>query len=132
MKNQGDFFPGWDPGEHVHRSDEGETSSDAAEVARRSAGPQMRMVFEYLLERGRTHDELRTETGLGDNAAKRCSDLKNAHWIEDSGERRDSDRGQPAVVWTVTEYGCKRYSALTGKPSKKPSTGNGVDIQITL
>jgi hypothetical protein len=99
----------WKSNEHIHGSDPPDTSLEAAEVAKRSAGPQMRLVFSYLLRRAMTQDELRGQTGLGDNAAKRCSDLKNRGWIRDSGQRGLSNKGKRAVLWQPTEFGRRAY-----------------------
>lgn len=109
---EGDLFGDWQVREHVHPSDPNDTSAEAAELARRVAGPQALMVFDFLKARPMTQDELRELTGLGDNAAKRCSDLKNSGWIIDSGARGLSNKGNSAVLWAPTDYGRKRRKEI--------------------
>ena len=97
---------------HTHGSDPSDTSAEAAEDAQRNASGQMLVVFGYLLLHAMTQDELRHKTGLGDNAAKRCSDLKNLGWVKDSGKRGLSDKGKKAVLWEPTEFGRQAYAAV--------------------
>jgi hypothetical protein len=114
----------WKVGEHIHGSDPHDTSTEAAECAKESAGPQMRLVFSFLLRRAMTQDELRDQTGLGDNAAKRCSDLKNRGWVKDSGKRGLSHKGKSAVLWTVTEHGKAAY--------RQEAPPKGVVVELDL
>lgn len=119
---QGDLFEDdedWEK-EHTHSGSEPETSWDAALDAKRLSGPQMRLVFSFLLRRPMTQDELRIETGLGDNAAKRCSDLHKDGCIQDSGRRGLSLKGKAAVLWEVTEYGRKVYQRGSNDGKNEP------------
>jgi phage recombination protein Bet len=104
-----DLF-GWER-EHTHAGDEPDTSVEAAQKAKRAAGPQAMLVFGFLLERPMTQDELRAETGLGDNAAKRCSDLHNMGWITEGG-RSLSAKGNGAVLWVPTDFGIQCYQTM--------------------
>jgi predicted ArsR family transcriptional regulator len=87
----------------------------------------MRLVFTFLLRTPMTQDQLRAETGLGDNAAKRCSDLKNCGWIKDSGARAPSNKGKPAALWQPTEYG---RTAFAG--GKEPEPRKGVEVDLII
>jgi hypothetical protein len=74
-----------------------------------------------------TQDQLRAETGLGDNAAKRCSDLKNRGWIKDGGGRAPSNKGHKAVLWEPTIAG---RTAFAG--GKEPEPRKGVQIDLII
>jgi len=110
---------------HTHRSDPNDTSSEAAEAARRVRRAQKRIVFEFLLRRPMTQDELRDETGLGDNAAKRCSDLKNEGWVRDSRVRGLSKKGKSATLLEVTEFGRAAYEGREPNDMRRDFDGQG-------
>ena len=80
------------------------TSSKAAAAAAESAklGDTHRKIWTALRFKPRTPDELHRDMGLKltlNTFRARCTDLKNAGWIEDTGERRETDAGREAIVW---------------------------------
>lgn len=86
--------------------DQPETSRQAAVALYRVSGAQRIAVLEALEaagERGLTDDELAAETGAL-RARTRRQELIEEHDvpIRDSGKRRPSDAGHPAVVWILT------------------------------
>jgi hypothetical protein len=53
---------------------------------------------------GYTTDELIVRTGKGHaSVSARVNELANAGWIVDSGQRRATRSGQPAIVWVASE-----------------------------
>lgn len=67
-----------------------------------------RHIYRALLEQPRTPDEihalLNPTHGLVLNTYRaRITDLKNAGWIYDTGQRRETDARKPATVWAVRE-----------------------------
>ena len=78
------------------------TSSKAAAAAAESArlGNTHRKIWTALRFKPRTPDEIARDTGMVLNTVRaRCTDLKNTGWIEDTGERRETDAGREAIVW---------------------------------
>lgn len=98
-----------DPGENTvgqaHR-DAGDTEQAAAERVRPRTGTQRRRVlaaFVRAYPEGRTDDELVAELGLTPNSVRpRRVELVRGGWLVDSGERRPTPTGSPAVVWELT------------------------------
>lgn len=96
--------------------------------AHRGAGDTERGAAELEFPRSRTH-RLRclealaaAENGLSDpelaavtglylyTAAPRRVELRDGGWVEDSGLRRSTDQGAPAVVWRLTPAGRAAYA----------------------
>lgn len=80
-----------------------ETSHQAAERAMPNSGTQRRRVLELLRSvhpDGLTDEEIRKTTGLpfGSGLARR-NELVTDGWVEDSGDRRETDAGATAIVW---------------------------------
>jgi len=83
-----------------------ETEQQAAMFVRPRTGTQREAVLNELIKahpRGLTDDEIGELLPLYVNTgAKRRNDLKNQGWVEDSGERRSTQTGSPAVVWRLS------------------------------
>ncbi len=80
-----------------------ETSIAAAERIRPTAGTKRAIVLETI-ERagteGATIDEIVQVTGLlTATVCGRINELKRDGWIQDSGRRRPTRSGSPAIVW---------------------------------
>ena len=88
-----------------------ETSRQAAEANAPRSGTQRAKVLLALFgarsrHLGLTDDQIAAETGLVGNAVRpRRGELVADGFVEDSGERRSSWMGHPAVVWTITARG---------------------------
>lgn len=81
-------------------------SAQAAQAAAESAklNDTHRKIYSALLEQPRTADEIAAALSLERNTARaRCTDLRNAGWIFDTGERGETEAGRPATVWAVSE-----------------------------
>lgn len=90
------------------------TSWDAAsrQTDGKRAALQVR-IYELLRARGpMTHERLIDELAAGYGPAaqtpsgvrSRCSELVEAGWIADSGDRRRTRAGSPAIVWQALEH----------------------------
>lgn len=78
-----------------------ETSRTAGLMANLPRG-QARVLSVLSAHDGLTDYEISTLTGLlRGSAAKRRGELVTAGVVVDSGDRRKTDTGRPAVVWTV-------------------------------
>jgi hypothetical protein len=63
---------------------------------------------------GATDDEIANAVGLvGNSVRPRRIELVRDGLVEDSGKRRSSNMGHPAVVWTLTEEGLRAAKELT-------------------
>lgn len=81
-------------------------SAQAAQAAAESArlNDTHRKIYRALTEQPRTADEIAEACGLVLNTARaRITDLSNAGWITDTGDRRETEAGRPATVWAVSE-----------------------------
>lgn len=91
------------------RRDPHDTEVDAAFAIVPASGSQRMRVLEAIVrqgEEGRTDDEIQTETGLSHQSeSPRRWELVKGGWIEDSGLRRTTASGQPAIVWVLTAEG---------------------------
>jgi hypothetical protein len=57
-------------------------------------------------EAGLTHGELAEDTGHRHySIAPRVTELVSMGWVVDSGRRRPTDTGSPAIVWVLSERG---------------------------
>lgn len=88
------------------------TSQSAAAAARSTrAGSQRHKLlaaFAHAPQRGMTDEEaMEFAQGVTPTSeyAKRCSELRAAGWIEDSGEDREGGAGLPRIVSKITEQG---------------------------
>lgn len=88
------------------------TSRDAAARTRTTAPTVRNRVLAYLIERGPqgvTDDEGERALGLKSQSyTPRRRELVKLGIVRDSGERRATDSGRSAVVWTVNRGGQAR------------------------
>jgi hypothetical protein len=64
-------------------------------------------------ERGATHEEIRLRFDWSYSASTtRPQELEMGEWIEDSGRRRRTTRGQDAIVWVLSAEGRRKLTAL--------------------
>jgi predicted ArsR family transcriptional regulator len=95
------------PGPSHHNAPE--TSARAAVANAPRSGTQRWRVLRavsFAGWTGLTDDEIGSKTGLHGNAVRpRRGELVKAGFVEDSGLRRPSVMGNPAVVWTATRAG---------------------------
>lgn len=82
------------------------TSVQAAQSVRISAGSGRRLVFDYVVEcgwYGATDEEIQTNTGLeGSTERPRRGELVTGGYLMDSGKRRKTHSGHNAIVWKHT------------------------------
>jgi hypothetical protein len=104
-----------------------ETSGQAAEANFPRSGTQRAKVLRSIYDTvvfapdlsvswpgGLTLDEIANRTNLvGNSVRPRRKELEAAGLIEDSGRRRSSNMGHPAVVWTLTDEGLRAAKGLT-------------------
>lgn len=104
-----DTLPFLDPSAHHHRSDPDtsvQVAHEACEPERVTARLRTVMACHSAHVDGLTDDELqRLLPELGHTAKARRVDLRDAGLVEDSGVRRATVKGRPAVVWTITTTG---------------------------
>jgi predicted ArsR family transcriptional regulator len=63
---------------------------------------------------GLTDDEIANKARLVSNSVRpRRGELVRDGLVQDSGHRRSSNMGHPAVVWTLTEEGLRAAKELT-------------------
>lgn len=104
-----DSLFGWNPEREapvysrpVARRTDPETSHQAAAIAELKAVGNRALALSTLRAHpaGLTDFELAELTGLQQNSVgKRRGELRDAGLVEDSGERRPSTTGSPAIVW---------------------------------
>lgn len=83
-----------------------ETERVAASLARLRAGTLRAKVLLSLHEAPGTQGEVAERLGAYHySVAPRFIELRRAGWLRDSGQRRETERGAPAVVWELTESG---------------------------
>lgn len=82
------------------------TSRLAAARALPHSGTKRRMIYELIKESsmfGLCDHELEEKTGwLHQSASAARNTLMKDGWITDSGQRRNTQQGNPAIVWIVT------------------------------
>ena len=81
-------------------------SHQAAQKAEQSAklNDTHRKIYHALREKPMTADDVAESLGLVLNTARaRISDLTNAGWIYDTGERGETAAGKPATVWAIIQ-----------------------------
>jgi hypothetical protein len=85
------------------------TSHEAADAIRPAVSEQCRRVFEFIASRGvigATDAEIQAGLALpGDSERPRRVWLEQRGHIRDSGLKRLTEAGRPAVVWRATEKG---------------------------
>jgi predicted transcriptional regulator len=78
----------------------GETSRAAAEAVAATAPDVRRQVMAAIVARPSTPEEIASAIGVDLYTVRpRCSELKAAGLIEDSGSRRATKAGKRAIVW---------------------------------
>ena len=86
-----------------------DTERAAAELIRPKAGTARERVLEEIRhagERGRTDYELAQALEMRQyTAAPRRCELVEMGWVVDSGKRRETDSGSPAIVWVLSPQG---------------------------
>lgn len=84
------------------------TSYAAAKLAAKGARRQIDIVLDYIAscgESGATDEEGMTATGLRQQSyTPRRIDLRNAGFTVDSGQRRHTSSGSPAIVWVAAAF----------------------------
>lgn len=85
-------------------ADGSDTSEEASRRALPRAGSDARRILALIqLHGGLTCDEVEVLGGFShQTASARIRGLRKAGWIKDSGSRRPTRTGSPAVVWVVT------------------------------
>ncbi len=85
-----------------------DTRRHAHEAAAEVAGQQTRDVLEYLHRKGRhgaTDSEIARDLQIRlDSARARRCELRDQGRAVDSGHRRATDSGRPAIVWTLPAF----------------------------
>lgn len=90
------------------RATDPDTSREAAAVNKPRAATHRTLALQVLRAHpgGLTDFELAALTGLAQTSVgKRRGELRDVGFVADSGKRRPSPSGSPAIVWQVTEYG---------------------------
>jgi hypothetical protein len=85
-----------------------DTERAAAELIEPKTGTQRAAVLAAIAAApdGLTDEQIADTTGLYlYSAAPRRTELVKGGWVHDSGERRTTSRGTPAVVWVLTAAG---------------------------
>ena len=97
------------PGPSHRKAPPGTSTVAAARNAYRSGSQRSRVlvaIADAALRGGLTTDEICRATDLKGNSARpRLIELRADGFVEDSGEQRPSDLGDPATVWRATEAG---------------------------
>jgi hypothetical protein len=90
----------------VHRNAH-DTEYEAARFVEPRTGTLRALALATITEagdRGLTHNELAAITGKRHySIAPRVTELVEMGWVRDSGLRRPTDTGSPAIVWILTE-----------------------------
>lgn len=83
-----------------------DTSAEAARIVRPRTGTQRHRILTRLRSAPSTCDELEQALGLPHTSCSpRVNELEAAGWIADSGDRRHTRNGAPAIVWEITRNG---------------------------
>jgi hypothetical protein len=90
---------------NVTRTGPQQTSQDAARKALGRTGSQRRAIYEEIRSRGSdgmTCDEICVVLQLlVQSVTPRINTLARDRWLEDSGLRRNTSSGNPAIVWVA-------------------------------
>jgi len=104
--------------------DHPETSHDAAESVRSSLGKLARAVYDEILivhqasGSGLTVDQLEQILGRShQSVSARVNELRDKHWVKDSGQRRKTRSGRQAIVWVPTIVALTQGARRPGEPS---------------
>lgn len=92
-----------------------DTSRAAAAGALPRSGTQRRKVLDAIAVSpdGMTDDEVMEATHVHPNSVRpRRGELVTEGWVVDSGRRRDTDAGNAAAVWVLTDAGRRQLDAL--------------------
>lgn len=104
-------------GDPTARATDPDTSRDAAESMKPYAGDECRRVLTAIVaietyggEGATAHDIVMRLAYSGrapqqNCVARRCTDLRAAGLIEDTGDRRPGGSGRPLIVWHTTDEG---------------------------
>ena len=102
----------------LFRSVDPDTSREGAKDVRPRQGSQMALLLSaYANHRilGMTDEEAGQESGLAARVRccywKRCSDLRNAGLIEDTGDRKEGSSGSLMMISRITAKGWEAYNA---------------------
>lgn len=98
------------PGRHHGRATE---KAAAYDVLPRSGTQRLRVLYAIARAgwRGRTDQELEDELEMQrPSPGNRRGELMTGGWVRDSGERRPTRTGNPAVVWVLTDEGRERLA----------------------
>lgn len=105
------------------------TSHIAAQGGRKSRGTQRIKVYNYFGEckgQGSTDYEMKLVLHFTESSArKRRQELRDDGLIIDSGRRRPTNTGYPAIVWVLAEY-ADENSKLGRKPKLGRCPGCGL------
>ena len=96
-----------EPNEHARRAAD-RHAAPCGEAAAEVAGQQTRDVLDYLRRKGAhgaTDSEISRDLGIRlDSARARRCELRDQAHVVDSGHRRATDSGRPAIVWTLPAF----------------------------
>jgi len=102
----------------LFRSVDPDTSREGAKDVRPRQGSQMALLLSaYAQHRifGLTDEQAGQESGLASRPRccywKRCSDLRNAGLIEDTGDRKEGSSGSLMMISRITAKGWEVYNA---------------------
>jgi hypothetical protein len=112
----------------LFRSVDPDTSREGAKDVRPRQGSQMALLLgAYANHRilGITDEEAGQESGLASRPRccywKRCSDLRNAGLIEDTGDRKEGSSGSLMMISRITAKGWEASTAAADHSSSKYS-----------
>lgn len=110
-----DALPLSDPGAPTDPPSHGRETEDAARFALYPHTGTLRRRVLHAIARagvdGITDQELETELGLErPTPGNRRNELVRGGWVRDSGDRRPTRAGNPAVVWVLTLEGARRLA----------------------
>lgn len=95
-----------------------DTSREGAKQVNPRRGSQQHtllLAYAHSAQEGLTDEQAGDVTGLARKPKccywKRCSELRHAGLIQDTGERRDSSAGSPQMVCAITPAGMKVATA---------------------
>lgn len=90
-----------------HHANARDTEVVAAQMVTPRAGTMRAEILNLLYpDHGYTHEELATAMGrLNNSVSPRVTELTHMGWIHDSGIRRLTPTGAPAIVWILTDRG---------------------------
>lgn len=90
---------------NVHRGDPDTSHEGSAFIQHRRGSLWHQILAEYAQEEG-TDEEIAEELSMGmAGVQKRCTELRQAGMIEDTGQRRDGRARVPRMVCRITDLG---------------------------